>query len=68
VGAEIRKCDMRDPAEVLERKQEGAARRSCAGCREIRVVEDPFGIRRLKCKKGNEVGQRCRDFQERTSE
>lgn len=66
MGQEIRKSDMRDPAEVLERKQERAARRSCAGCREIRVVEDPFGVRRLKCKQGYEVGQRCREYQERT--
>lgn len=65
---DLRRFEMKDPAYVLEKKQERAQKRSCAGCREIKVVVDPFGARRLRCKLGNTVGQRCHNYQERTSE
>lgn len=65
---DLLKWEMRDPALVIERKEQGARKRSCAGCKEIKVVVDPFGVRRLRCKLGNPVGQRCKFYQERSSE
>ncbi|MAK56542.1 MAG: hypothetical protein CML17_11985 [Pusillimonas sp.] len=63
---EIRQFEMLDPARVLQIKQE-SRNRTCAGCAEIRFIENPFdGRKNLKCAIGKEIGKRCSNYQERT--
>ncbi|MCY1196925.1 hypothetical protein D9M72_82810 [compost metagenome] len=55
-----------DPLKVLERRQEPAPARTCAGCTQIRLINSPFGGRRvLRCALGEEIGQRCSKYEER---
>lgn len=57
-----------DPAKLLERHQEPAPTRICAGCKEIRLITNLFGGRRvLRCALGEEIGQRCSKYEERTA-
>ena len=57
-----------DPLKVLERRQEAPPARTCAGCKEIRLITSPFGGRRvLRCALGEEIGQRCPKYEERTA-
>lgn len=57
-----------DPAKVLERRQEPAPARTCAGCTQIRLVVNPFGGRKaLRCAMGEEIGQRCTKYEERAA-
>lgn len=66
MGGSGRSWELGDPARVLERRQEGPPRRSCAGCGEIELVKNPFGGRRiLRCKLGEQVGERCNKYRER---
>lgn len=63
-----RQSERGDPAKVLERRQEPPPARTCAGCKEIRVISNPFGGRRvLRCALGEEIGQRCSKYEERTA-
>jgi len=57
-----------DPLKVLERRQEASRARTCAGCKQIRLITSPFGGRRvLRCALGEEIGQRCSKYEERTA-
>ncbi|MBD9476484.1 hypothetical protein IB268_26475 [Achromobacter sp. ACM01] len=57
-----------DPAKVLERRQEPQTARTCAGCTQILLITNPFGGRRvLRCALGEEIGQRCSKYEERTA-
>lgn len=57
-----------DPAKVLERRQEPPPACTCAGCKEIRLIVNPFDRRRvLRCALGEEIGQRCSKYEERTA-
>lgn len=62
------KSERGDPAKLLERRQEPPAARTCAGCKEIRLINSPFGGRRvLRCALGEEIGQRCSKYEERAA-
>lgn len=61
--ADLMRWEMRDPADVLQSKQEAAIRRSCKGCAHTKVVTDPFGGRIEKCVKGRPIGKRCGKYE-----
>ncbi len=53
---------------VLAREYDVTPTRTCAGCKEIRLITNPFGGRRvLRCALGEEIGQRCSNYEERTA-
>ena len=55
-------CMYKDPADVLESKQERKLKKSCVGC--VHAIEYEFKYSRQKiCDKGNAYGRRCKLYQ-----
>ena len=62
-----RQYQRRDPADVLERREEPPPIRSCAGCIHIRIQKSEFDGRRILVRaEGMQVGQRCRLYESRS--
>lgn len=52
----------RDPAIVLEQKQENELKRSCAGCVHVFKVEFKGAVESA-CSKGRMIGKRCKLYE-----
>ncbi|MFH7108488.1 hypothetical protein [Achromobacter xylosoxidans] len=60
--------DRGDPLKVLERRQRPPAGAHLRGLQEILLITNLFGGRRvLRCALGEEIGQRCLKYEERSA-
>lgn len=53
----------RDPMIVAQSRQEAALRRSCTGCRFIRLIPGMDGRPCVMCLKHQQAGRRCNDYE-----
>lgn len=61
--ANVTRRDMRDPMLVVQERQEAAIRRSCVGCRFIRLIPGLDGKPCAMCLKQQRVGRRCMNYE-----